>query len=265
MLRLSIALPAYGLHLDIGHAAMWFGLGASMQQASDKIELASFVEYHINGIDLCRNTAVWDALQTPASHLLMVDADTYHRSSGEAIADAGTDIVQMIRDADRMATPELQVDGSHKLVPIEPPKLADAYLPLQHTGVAMIAAPVRGRGGKSGVCVQKLVLERTPAGDIIKRPGEALTLGELTGKVQPVGRIGGAFIVISLDWLRTHWPDPPWFVMENAYPQGSRPSNARGEDYTFCDGIYKRNGLVLCDGRFVPSHVDRRRLVGEQT
>jgi hypothetical protein len=49
--------------------------------------------------------------------------------------------------------------------------------------------------------------------------------------------------------------------MEHDYT--ARPRNARGEDYSICDGIYRRGGVVLCDGRFVPAHVDRRRLVGE--
>ena len=251
-LKLAIAIPAYGSKLDIGHAAMWFGLGASMQQASDKIQPVSFVEYHINGIDLCRNTMIWDALQTEANWCLQVDSDTFYRSGSEAPADTGTDIVQMIRDADRLATPEFRADGTVALKPVE--------VNFPNSGVAMIGAPVRGRGvGDKGVCVRKLVVD--PATGSHSAGAEA-TLEELANKVQPIGRIGAAFIAVNLDWLRANWPKPPWFVMDHDYSQ--RPKNARGEDYTFCDGVHERGGVILCDGRFVPSHVDRRKLVGEE-
>jgi hypothetical protein len=88
-----------------------------------------------------------------------------------------------------------------------------------------------------------------------------LALDDLHGKVQPVWRIGGACIAVNCKWLREHWPKGPWFEMKHDYE--GRPKNALGEDYSICEGIWKRNGVVLCDGRFVPDHVDRRRLVGE--
>jgi len=243
-LKLGIALPAYGLHLDIGHAAMWLGVGAALATAQDKIRLHWMAEYHINGIDLCRNVATYDAMKAGCDWVFMIDADTFHRSMGangvaEAIGDAGVDIVQMIRDADRSATASIE-NGTVVLHPIVPPG--------QYSGVGLVGAPVRGRGGSQGVCVQS-------------REGKAWGLDALRGRIQPVGRIGGACIGVNLNWLRKHWPKPPWFEMQHDYSE--RPRTACGEDYSVCDGIYQRGGVVLCDGRFVPEHVDRRRLVGE--
>lgn len=259
MIRLGIGLPAYGSHLDVGHAAMWLGLGAALLEARDKVTLHWFAEYHINGIDLCRNTIVYDAMQSGCDWVFMIDADTFHRSTGEngvadAMADAGVDIIQMIRDADRGQYPHWTGDR-HELRPIS--------MPRRNNGVALIGAPVRGRGGAQGVCVQELI-EYTGDPDDDGRPfrvGGMLPLERIRGHVFSVGRIGGACIAVNCGWLRKFWPKAPWFEMKHDYSE--RPSNARGEDYSICDGIWERGGVVLCDGRFVPEHVDRRRLVGD--
>lgn len=263
MIKLGIGLPAYGSKLDVGHAAMWLGLGAALLDARDKITLTWFSEYHINGIDLCRNTIVYDAMAAGCDWVFMIDADTFHHSAGsggiaDAIGDAGVDIIQMIRDADRGQYPHWTGDR-HVLTPVAMP-------PGRFTepSIALVGAPVRGRGvGDTGVCVQGL--KSAERGD---EPGyehwctgEPMALDALAGKVQPVGRIGGACIAVNLEWMRRHWSKGPWFEMAHDYSE--RPKNARGEDYSICDGIYKRGGVVLCDGRFVPAHVDRRRLVGE--
>lgn len=248
MIKLAIGLPAYGSKLDVGHAAMWLGVGAALWQAHDKIELAWFSEYHVNGIDLCRNTIVYDAMKAGCDWVLMVDADTFHRTTGQdgvcdAIGDAGVDIIQMVRDADRGQYAHW--DGEkHVLKSIEIPGPEYAK-----SGIALIGAPVRGRGvGDTGVCVQH-------------SDGSQIPLDQLAGKLTHVWRIGGACIAVNLKWFREHWRKGPWFEMEHDYSE--RPKNARGEDYSICDGIWTRQGAVICDGRFVPSHVDRRRLVGE--
>jgi hypothetical protein len=255
MIRLGIGLPCYGSKLDVGHAAMWLGLGAALLEAREKVELAWMAEYHVNGIDLCRNTIVYDAMQAGCDWVFMIDADTFHRSTGangvcDAVGDAGVDIMQMIRDADRG---QYAVDGA----------LRDIDMPAKNNGVALIGAPVHGRGvGDQGVCVQKLEIDVDgQGGETSYRAGRQASLGALANKVQAVGRIGGACIAVNCDWLRRFWPKGPWFVMEHDYTE--RPRNARGEDYSICDGIWTRGGVVLCDGRFVPAHVDRRRLVGE--
>jgi len=259
MIRLGIGLPCYGSKLDVGHAAMWLGLGAALWQANDKVTLHSFIEYDINGIDLCRNTIVHDAMTVGCDWVFMIDADTFHRTTdstglADAIGDAGVDIMQMIRDADRGQYPHWTGD-KHELRPIPLP-------PGTHSGIALIGAPVRGRGGAQGVCVRRL--KSAPSPD---EPGYdhwedgPMPLDELVGKVQPVARIGGACIAVNVGWLRRFWPKGPWFEMVHDYTE--RPKNARGEDYSICDGIWKRGGVVICDGRFVPSHVDKRRLVGE--
>jgi hypothetical protein len=250
MIQLGIAIPAFGLKLDVGHAPMWLGLGAALASATDKFRLAFFNTYHINGIDLARNTIVYDALQAGCDWVLMLDADTFHATGGagggandaDAIADAGIDLLQMIRDADRG---QYAVDG--QLTPIP--------LPAGTSGVALVGAPVRGRGvGRAGYCVHRLGAGGQAAGELPE--------DELLGRVQAVARIGGACIAVNCGWLRNHWAQAPWFEMVHDYSAG-RPRNARGEDYSICDGIYARGGAVVCDGRFAPAHVDRRKLVGE--
>lgn len=257
-LRLGVAIPAYGFHLDVGHAAMWMGLGAALFEASDKVTLTSFIEYHINGVDLCRNTALHDALQADCDWLFMIDADTFHRSRVEGIADAGVDIIQMIRDADRNAVAEVDVTGEIVLTPIQTLR--------NRTGIGLVGAPVRGRGGDGGVCVKAY-----GSAESSDEPGmsywttyDAVPLDDLLHKVQPVGCIGGACIAVNCNWFRAYWPKAPWFEMRHEYGEG-RPFNKRGEDYSICDGIWSRGGIVLCDGRFVPSHVAGRKLVGEET
>lgn len=259
MIKLGIGVPCYGSKLDVGHAAMWLGLGAALGISQDKFKLQWMSEYHINGIDLCRNTIVYDAIQAGCDWVFMIDADTFHRSTGDngvcdAIGDAGVDIVQMVRDADRGQYAVEVAEGDFILRPIE--------MPLDTNGIALIGAPVRGRGvGDTGVCVHGLASTTGETGPHQHFATGPMSLVDLRDKVQPVGRIGGACIALNLNWLRAYWSQGPWFVMEHDY--SARPRNARGEDYSICDGIWKRGGVVLCDGRFVPSHVDRRRLVGE--
>jgi hypothetical protein len=231
MIKLGIGLPAFGLHLDVGHAAMWLGLGATLAAAQDKVRLQWMAEYHINGVDLCRNTILYDAMQANCDWVFMCDADTFHRSTADAIGDAGVDIIQMIRDADR------NMFASD-----------DLLTSIVSREIALIGAPVRGRGEIPEAVVYN--------GD------RRIPLEELLGKLTPVTRIGAAFVAVNLKWLREHWPKGPWFLMEHD-PSSDRPRLARGEDYRFCDEARKRGGAIVCDGRFVPEHVDRRRLVGE--
>lgn len=262
MIKLAIALPAYGFHLDVGHAAMWLGVGAALAQAADKFELVMFTEYSINGIDLCRNTAMYDALQAGADYCLMIDADTFHQSArsgadigaglsgADAIADAGVQILQMIRDADRLQY-AAETPNGHELKPIELPLTLS-----EHTGVGLVGAPVLGRGiGDPNICVRGLIRDDGPGyGDLAQ-----VSFSQVRNRIVPVKQIGGACIAVNLQWMRKHWPTGPWFVMDHDY--AGRPKNRTGEDYFICNGIHQRGGIVLCDGRFRPEHVDRRRLV----
>lgn len=241
MIRLGIGIPAFGLKLDIGHAPMWLGFGAALMSSADKFQLTMFNTYHINGIDLARNTIVYDAIQANCDWVLMLDADTFHATGGandpDAIADAGVDLLQMIRDADRGQC----ANASGQLEAIALPRGA--------TTIGLVGAPVRGRSVTGrGFCVQNT-------------DGVDLAEDAILGHVQAVGRIGGACIAVNCRWLRDHWPNPPWFEMVHDY--SGRPRNAKGEDYSVCDGMWARGGAVVLDGRFVPAHVDRRKLVGE--
>lgn len=219
MIRLGVGLPCYGSKLDVGHAAMWLGLGVALASTQDKFALRMFADYHVNGIELCRNTVVFDAIEAGCDWVLMVDHDTFHASKVDAIGDAGVDVLQMIMDGERR----------------------DA---------ALIGAPVRGRQvDNPAICVQ------TRVGDAWR----AVSLAEVQGRVLDVERIGAAFIAVNLTWLRTCWPNPPWFAM--TYNFTGRPRYQAGEDYFVCDGVRARGGTVLCDGRFVPEHVAGRKLV----
>jgi len=231
MINLGIGLPCYGSKLDVGHAAMWLGLGVALASTKDKFTLRMMSDYHIQPIDLARNTIIHDAASAGCDWVLMVDADTFHSGAQHdhsrgmhncdacelGIGDVGVDILQMIMDGDR-------------------------------AGAAAIGAPVRGRKvGDSAVCVESTA-------------GAKVSIDHLRGNTMPVLRIGAAFLAVNLGWLQEHWPKAPWFVMSPYYDIG-RPVQGIGEDYAFCDGVWDRGGEVMCDGRFVPEHVDRRKLV----
>jgi hypothetical protein len=234
-LKIGIGLPVYGGKLDVGHATMWFGLGAQMAATEGRFELAMFTNYDINGIDMCRNVILYDAIENGCDWCLMVDADTFHGGTGDAVGDVGADILQMILDGERWGS------------------------------CGLIGAPVHGRQvvGEVPICVftiQDSVHVRTK-------------LGEVAGKVSPVARIGAAFVALNCNWFRENWKTAPWFTMVNDYvtPQAKNatqqhqlPFTRLGEDYFVCDGIRSRGGVVLCDGRFVPEHVEGRQLISKR-
>lgn len=238
MIRLAVAIPAYNSTLDVGHAAMWLGLGMALGEAQAHFELVSFANYSINGIDFARNVITYDAItQAKADWLLMVDADTFHAGkASNDLGNAGVDVLQMIRDADRGHT----MSPSGLIVPLERPGT---------NGIAMIGAPVRSRAVDfDGFCVKGMTSDQVKAIDAHTTPFM-------------VRQIGAAFIAVNLQWLRDHWPEPPWFTMSHEFK--GKPKMSRSEDYAFCDGIHERGGAVFCDARFSPAHVARRKLVGE--
>jgi hypothetical protein len=59
-------------------------------------------------------------------------------------------------------------------------------------------------------------------------------------------RVGGGMMAVNVRWMVKHWPDPPWFV-PRYMPGPDLP--VLGEDWTFCEGVHNREGLILCDGR----------------
>jgi len=107
---------------------------------------------------------------------------------------------------------------------------------------AVIAAPVamRNRPGYN-------VVKKNDAGE-----DEAIPYEELVGKITQVDRIGTAFMGVNCKWIRACWPDQPWFLTQH-FP-GPAPRKL-GEDYSFCDGVTKRGGTILADGRFEPNHI----------
>lgn len=154
--------------------------------------------------------------------------------------EAGCDWVFMI-DADIFHTTSTGADGSDILQMIWSGNKVNA---------AVVGAPVLARRKDA----KRMALRQTPYGWAHLEPAE------YEGQVVPVDRLATAFMAVNLGWLRTSWPETPWFVTTNL--PGGKPTII-GEDYSFCDGIRARGGAVLCDGRLLPKHAAGRKIMGE--
>ena len=129
------------------------------------------------------------------------------------------------------------------------PRTADILMMLDEgtrRGAAVIAAPVRCRGELGHPWNVALLTddgeELFPSSDLI------------VGRVSVVHRIGTAFMAVSMRWIVDHWLTGPWFQSEQVYRGEKEPPGWIGEDYAFCDGVRRRGGLILADGRFEPAH-----------
>lgn len=121
-------------------------------------------------------------------------------------------------------------------------------------GAAVVASPIKMRNRPG----YNVVME---AGTPNQRPADP---EELKGQIRPVDRIGTGFMAVSCGWIVKNWPwvgekpGSPWFMVEHQAPRGfsdrQHPERV-GEDYHFCDGVRKRGGLILADGRFEPEHL----------
>ena len=122
---------------------------------------------------------------------------------------------------------------------IDPRPTLDMLAKGYFDNAAVIAAPVLRRDGKYNTIADGRYLKRA----------------ELAGKARPVERIGGAFMALNVGWFRQHWgkwdASNPWFDM---VPTGTDRPDEIAEDYCVCDGVRKRGGVVLADGRFEPEH-----------
>lgn len=106
-------------------------------------------------------------------------------------------------------------------------------------GAAVIAAPVKMRRRSDGYNVR-----RREGGQLAKFEG-------WRGEVGQVDAIGTAFFAVNCGWIRQRWPEQPWF--QTLHLPGETPTSI-GEDISFCHEVGKREGLILCDGRFEPRH-----------
>lgn len=112
----------------------------------------------------------------------------------------------------------------------------------EERGAAVIGAPVRMRG-------------RTAQYNVRARQGEDYFVVErdwFFGRVQAVDAIGTAFMAVSCNWMRTAWPQQPWFVTR---PVAGREPRVLSEDLAFCSEVTRRGGKIFVDGRFNPTHV----------
>jgi hypothetical protein len=227
MIKLAIALPAYGSHVDVGHAGMWMNFGSALSDNRETFDLVFFGSVDTNPVGDARNLCVQGGLDAGADWVLMVDADTYYRGQhDDAVNDgAGLDILRMVKDA-------------------------------QALGAAMVGAPVRARGWEGHE--HTVWMERQAHFTVNVRLQIRALPEEFVGKIVECTRIGGAFIAINLRWLNDHMPEPPWFVHEPIMvgPRADR-LKAYGEDLSFCDRVRIAGGKIFVDGRILPKHAMR--------
>lgn len=77
------------------------------------------------------------------------------------------------------------------------------------------------------------------------------------GKIFEVDRLGHGMMAIDIEWLREHWPNPPWFAPR--FKEGPDLAVVR-DDWTFSEGVIARSGKLLCDGRLWLARVQVRFL-----
>lgn len=78
------------------------------------------------------------------------------------------------------------------------------------------------------------------------------------GNLSECAHIGSAIIAMNLNWLREHWPTPPWFV---TVPNEGTHKPKVGEDVYFCNGVTFRGAKVLVYHGVVSYHVASRALL----
>ncbi|MFH1833402.1 MAG: hypothetical protein ABH877_00135 [bacterium] len=138
----------------------------------------------------------------------------------------------------------------------DPPNPAEATSLLQMVfdaskdpRVAMVGTPVRRRGNPADPYYM-VYKWRTPPR--VKPIPEETFLG----KVVPVDCISTSLYAVNVNWIRSCWPKGPWYVVQHL-----GGLDYAGEDVTFCEGIRGRGGVILCDGRVLPEHVQSRQTI----
>ncbi len=218
VIKIAVALPAFGSQLDVGHAGTWLSFGHGLAANDKGFELVAFGDFDCNPVADARNLAVAHALLAGADWLLMVDADVSHRGPAEDIPTGGYDLLEMIATGERLA------------------KLANDQ-------VAIIGAAVTSR--RTG---ERMVWQEKEDGVFAY-----CMMLEQRGVIE-CSRLSTSCLAICIRWLRAAWPKGPWFTHWRAH-EGSLLS--AGEDLRFCDDARARGGKVYCDGRFQPLHVMR--------
>lgn len=219
VIKLAVALPAFGGNLDIGHAGTWLSFGFSLAANDKKFELVAFGDYDCNPVADARNIAVAAAIATDADWLLMVDADVSHRGPSDDIPSGGYDLLEMVASGERLS----DLTGGQ---------------------VAAIGAAVTSR--RTG---ERMVWQEAD--------GQFSHLGveNIQGKTVEVARLSTSCLAICIRWLRAAWSRPPWF--RHDIWVGTPGLLCVGEDIHFCDDARARGGRIYCDGRFFPQHVMR--------
>jgi len=111
----------------------------------------------------------------------------------------------------------------------------------ERKGAAAIGAPVSRRDGFCNFQVDMRAHVRRA------------DFGDYAGRLLQVERLGAAFMAVNLNWIRRHWPKPPWFAFVEGCDENGEPTWT-SEDFYFCDGLHERGGELWLDARFEPRH-----------
>jgi hypothetical protein len=225
-IRLACGVHMFGETVDMGHCAMWLELGHALASNTETFAFDAIVTMPLSPPAYARNALVEDALTGGSDWLLQVDSDVFWDGDG-------TDILQMVKDADRK-------------------------------GAALIGAEVFSRDREPGgvwVDSPEVLHVELPSGNwpYLGPRAPLVPLAECyAGEVKPCARVGMAFSAINLGWLRANLPEPPWFG-HGAVLGGSRYDRLRpiGEEAVFCELVRGRGGEILVDGRLDPKRVFR--------
>lgn len=236
IIRLAIAIPAYGGNVTMHHTRMFLELGNTLGASGERFQLVSFTTFDVNGIDQCRNLALQQAFSVQADWLLMIDADTWVEPSAidrQGGTDAGFLLLRMISEAARK-------------------------------GAAAVVAPVMNRtmtgteGGLMVYDVKTTIVEETVA-DLPGYPGECyeeanwddgkseyskLTFDDAPRGLVEIDSAATAVFALDLAFAAQHFL---LFKFEGKL----------SEDAYYCRAIAQAGGKLYADTRVRTAHLSR--------
>jgi hypothetical protein len=219
MIKLAVALPAFGGNLDVGHAGTWLSFGHALAANDSKFELVAFGDYDCNPVADARNMAVSAAAVAGADWLLMVDADVSHHGPADDIPSGGYDLLEMVASGERLSG-------------------------LTGGQVAAIGAAVTSRRDFKRMAW-------------VEKDGVYEHLWGGLGKVTEVARLSTSCLAICVRWLKAAWPRAPWFRHEasldplRCYGEDIRfcdDARARG-GRIYCDGNFRPQHVMRAERR----------------
>lgn len=224
VIRLAVAIPAYGGLITAHHARMFLELGNTLGASGERFELASFTFLDVNGIDQARNLALQQAFSAQADWLLMIDADTWIEPGAidrQGGTDAGFLLLRMISEAAKK-------------------------------GAAAVVAPVMNRamtGTESGLMIYRatnLLLSLPPQKDLAggKDNYEKLKIAELPRGLVEIDSAATAVFALDLAFAAQH---KLLFKFEGKL----------SEDAYYCRMLAQAGGKLYADTRIRTAHLSR--------